>query len=235
MEGDRIQTQWQLDSGRAGNPWWNKINYTLTVWRLLALQSRGEFTNVILQGTEQVPLPENVRLELFAYYDAVRAIAAVDASAEARLQRLLWSVHSDTVAAATAAAVQQVPGLPPGENDFALGWGKVMVKVLSDVDFSTDQHFVGPINADCLPQRVCVADDIDPLRPSTLPPAQRTTTLMIAALFRASDLSPVYTPALEAGAAVLDDGIKAELDLRNDLGKLGRHLRGLPCDTADSA
>src|ERR1700747_3211189 len=54
MQGDRIQTKWQLTSGRGVHPWWNRINFTLTVWRMQALQSRGEFPNVTLQGNMQV-------------------------------------------------------------------------------------------------------------------------------------------------------------------------------------
>src|ERR1700722_6542402 len=73
MQGDSIQTRWQLISGRGANPWWNRINFALTVWRMQALQSRGEFPNVVLQGNFQVPLPENVRQDMFAYYDAVGA------------------------------------------------------------------------------------------------------------------------------------------------------------------
>ncbi len=225
MQGDRIQTQWQLDSGRGNNPWWNKINFTLTVWRMQALQTRGEFPSVALQGTMQVPLPEDVRQDLFAYYDGVRAIQSVTETAEAHLQTLFWLVHDHTVAAATAAAVDQASTLAAGEREFALGWGKVMVKVLADVDFSTDQHFVGPLNRDCLPQRICQVADIDPIMPSDLPPPQRATVLMISSLFLASDLSPIYTPVLEAGAAALDGGIEAGLDLKRDLSDLKTHLR----------
>jgi hypothetical protein len=227
MQGDRIQTKWQLTSGRGANPWWNRINFTLTVWRMQALQSRGEFPHVMLRGNFQVPLPENVRQDLFAYYDAVRAIQAIDDTAEARLQTLFWTAHEDTVAAATQAALDQVPTLPPGEHDFALGWGKVMVKILAGADFFTDRHFVGPLNADLLPQRICQAADLDPLLPSDLPEGQRATVVMITALFRKSDLSPIYTPMLEGGAEVLADGIKARLDLDQDFRSLASHLRGL--------
>jgi hypothetical protein len=232
MQGDRIQTQWQLTSGRGANPWWNRINFTLTVWRMQALQSRGEFPHVTLQGNFQVPLPKNVRQDLFAYYDAIRAINEIDEAAEARLQTLFWTVHEDTVVAATQAAVDQVPALPPGEYGFALGWGKVMVKVLAGADFFTDQHFVGPLNADLLPQRICNAADVDALQPSTLPPAQRATVLMIAELFRKSDLSPVYTPVLECGAEILKDSIQAKLDLDHDFHRLAGHLRNLCKDVA---
>jgi hypothetical protein len=227
MQGDRIQTKWQFTSGRGANPWWNRINFTLTVWRMQALQSRGEFSNVVLQGNFQAPLPENVRQDLFAYYDAIRAIQGIDTAAETQLQTLFWTVHEDTVVAGTRAAVDQVPTLQAGEYDFALGWGKVMVKVLAGANFFTDSHFVGPLNADLLPQRICRAADIDPLLPSDLPPPQRVTVLMIADLFRKSDLSPVYTPVLEAGAEVLSEGIKTRLDLDQDFHDLASHLRGL--------
>src|SRR5580658_608363 len=235
MQGDHIQTKWQLTSGRSANPWWNRINFTLTVWRMQALQSRGEFPDVVLQGVFQVPLPENVRQDLWAYYDAIRAIRAVDDSSEAHLQELFWTAHEDTVAAATQAGVEQAPALPAGEYDFALGWGKVMVKVLAGADFFTDSHFVGPLNADLLPQRICQAADLDPLKPSDLPPPQRATVLMIADLFRDSGLSPVYTPVLEDGAAVLADGIKARLDLDHDFRDLAAHLRGMTEKTHPTA
>jgi len=227
MQGDKIQTRWQLTSGRGANPWWNRINFTLTVWRMQALQSRGEFPNVLLQGNFQVPLPENVRQDMFAYYDAIRAIQSVDRAAEARLQTLFWTAHEDTVVAATRAALDQVPALTAGEYDFALGWGKVMVKILAGADFFTDSHFVGPLNADCLPQRICLATDLDPLQPSSLPPLQRATVCMIAELFRKSDLSPIYTPVLEDGVELLADGIKARLDLDSGFLDLAKHLRGL--------
>jgi hypothetical protein len=108
MQGDRIQTKWQLTSGRGANPWWNRINFTLTVWRMQALQSRGEFAHVLLQGNFQVPLPENVRQDLFHYYDAVCAIQTTDNAAEKQLQTLFWTAHEDTVVAATQAAADQV-------------------------------------------------------------------------------------------------------------------------------
>lgn len=227
MQGDSIQTRWQLTSGRGANPWWNRINFTLTVWRMQALQSRGEFPKVLLQGNFQVPLPEKVRQDMFEYYDAIRSIQSVDRATEARLQTLFWTAHEDTVVAATQAALDQVPTLTPGEYDFALGWGKVMVKILAGADFFTDSHFVGPLNADCLPQRICLAADLDPLQPSSLPPLQRATVCMIAELFRKSDLSPIYTPVLEDGAELLADGIKARLDLDSDFLDLAKHLRGL--------
>jgi len=227
MQGDRIQTLWQLTSGRGANPWWNRINFTLTVWRMQALQSRGEFPDVVLQGAFQAPLPANVRQNLFDYYDGVRAIRAIDEAAESHLQRLFWTVHENTVAAATQAAVDLVASLPAGEYDFALGWGKVMVKVLAGADFSTDKHFVGPLNADLLPQRICVAADIDPRAPSDLPAPQRATVLMIAELFRKSDLSPIYTPVLEAGARILDESIEAGVDIRQGVRELTAHLRGI--------
>lgn len=225
MQGDFIQTQWQLTSGRAANPWWSRINFALTVWRFEALQSRGEFPDVHLEGTLQLPLPETVRRDLFAYYDAIRAIRTVADAAEVRLQELFWTAHEDTVAAATASAVALVPALPPGESDFALGWGKVMVKVLAGADFFTDRHFVGPLNADLLPQRVCDSADADPLQPSDLPVPQRATVLMITELYRRSDLSPIYTPVLVDGAELLSDGIKARLDLDQDFYRLVEHLR----------
>jgi hypothetical protein len=230
MQGDSIQTKWQLTSGRGANPWWNRINFALTVWRMQALQSRGEFPSVVLQGKFQVPLPENVRQDMFGYYDAVRAIQVVDRAAEDCLQTVFWTAHENTVVAATQAALDQVPTLQPGEYDFALGWGKVMVKVLAGADFFTDSHFVGPLNADLLPQRICVAADLDLLKPSNLTPPQRATVCMIAELFQKSDLSPIYTPVLEDGAAVLADEIKAKLDVDQDFMDLAKHLRGLTQD-----
>src|SRR3954468_6620186 len=92
MDGDRIQTRWQLTSGRGENAWWNRVNYTLTVWRIQALQLRGEFPHVTLSGTRQVPLPDAIGQELCAYYDAVRAIHNRTAAAEQHLQRLFWNV-----------------------------------------------------------------------------------------------------------------------------------------------
>lgn len=73
MVGDQIQTQWQLDSKRSAIPWWNRINYGLTVWRLEALQSRGEFSTVILNGSLHVRLPKSVSRQILRYYDAVLA------------------------------------------------------------------------------------------------------------------------------------------------------------------
>ena len=227
MAGIRIQTAWQVSSGRANNAWWSKVNYTLTVWRMQALQSRGEFARVVLQGNLQVPLPDSVGQGILAYYDVVRTVDAADQAVESRLQTLFWSAHEQAVAIAMQAAVGQVPSLPPGEREFALGWGKVMVKVLSDVDFSTDKRFIGPLNTSLFPQRICRDEDTDPLALSDLPPAQRTTVLLIADLYRASDLSPIYTPVLDTGAAALDDAIASRVDLDRKLGELRQHLRPL--------
>ena len=225
MDGDRIQTRWQLTSARGKNPWWNRVNYTLTVWRLEALQTRGEFADVTLNGTPQVPLPATIRQELLAYYDGVRAIHAETPGAEDHLQRLFWTVHDHTVAVATSAAAAIVHTLPSGEREFALGWGKVIVRVLDDVNFSTDRHIVGPLNADALPQRICNSDDVDPLRPSDLPPLQRATVISIAALFRASALSPIYKPVLEIGARAADDALTDVNDFERKIGDLRRLLR----------
>jgi hypothetical protein len=228
MEGDRIQTAWQLSSGRGALPWWNRVNYCLTVWRLQALQARGELPGITLQGTEQVRLPEDVAETLRAYYDALAAMKERTKEGEARLQRLFWVAHAATVQVATRAAVPLVDTLPKGERAFALGWGKVMVKVLADVNFSTDRDFIGKLNTDLLPQRVCTAADLDLLSRSDLPEAQRATAISIAALYEASDLSPVYTPVLEAGATVLDRSIETWLELDHATLALRKLLRGPP-------
>lgn len=74
MAGDEIQTQWQLASGRSVIRWWNRINFCLVVWRLQALQSRGQYRDIALTGSLQVKLPKSVTRQILRYYDAVIAI-----------------------------------------------------------------------------------------------------------------------------------------------------------------
>lgn len=203
MGGDMIQTKWQLTSGRSGNPWWNKINFCITVWRLQALQTRGDFASIILGGALQVPLPNDVARQVLRYYDAVLQFRGGARPNPALLQLLFWIVHSHTVKRAMHAAKTQQSSLPRGEREFALGWGQVMVKVLAEVNFPTVRAVIGRINLDDLPQRICDAADIDATRPSDLPPAQRMTVLAIASLYRERDWSFIYMPLLEIAAAIL--------------------------------
>ncbi|MBV8067406.1 MAG: hypothetical protein JO113_05490 [Candidatus Eremiobacteraeota bacterium] len=215
MDGDRIQTKWQLTSGRAANPWWNKMNFCITVWRLQALMSRGQFANVDLSGTLQVPLPDDVSRQVLRYYDAVQQLRSAHAPNPALLQLLFWIVHSHTVKKAMQAAQAEADSLPNGERQFALGWGRVVVKVLATVNFPTAGAVIGPINLDDLPQRVCDASDIDVGLRSDLPPRQRATVLAIAALYRERDVSFIYMPLLEIGAALLKCIIALAAKLRN--------------------
>ncbi len=203
MAGDTIQTKWQLTSGRSTNPWWNRINFCITVWRLQALQTRGEFSNVILRGSLQVPLPSDVGRQVLRYYDAVLQFRRGGGPNPTLLQLLFWIVHSHTVKKAMRAAKAQVALLPKGEREFALGWGQVIVAVLTEVNFPTVRGVVGPININALPERVCDAADIDIARRSDLPPLQRTTVLTFAALYRERDWSFIYMPLLEVAAAIL--------------------------------
>lgn len=203
MGGDRIQTNWQLTSGRSTNPWWNKINFCITVWRLQALQTRGAFSDIVLSGSLLVPLPRDVLRQVLRYYDSVLRFRRGAGPNPALLQLLFWIVHSHTVKKAMRAAEDQVHSLPKGEREFALGWGKVMVQALADVNFPTARAIVGRINLNDFPQRVCNAADIDRARPSDLPPSQRITVLAVAALYRERDWSFIYMPLLEVAAAIL--------------------------------
>jgi hypothetical protein len=203
MGGDKIQTKWQLTSGRSNNPWWNKINFCITVWRLQALQTRGDFAAVSLAGALQVPLPSDVARQVLRYYDAVLQFRGGTGPNPALLQLLFWIVHSHTVKKAMRAAKAAQKSLPRGEREFALGWARVMVKVLAEVNFPTVRAVIGRINLGDLPQRVCDAADIDATRPSDLPPAQRMTVLAIASLYREKDWAFIYMPLLEVAAAIL--------------------------------
>lgn len=203
MAGDEIQTQWQLDSGRSVIRWWNRINFCLVVWRLQALQSRGQYRDIALTGSLQVKLPKSVTRQILRYYDAVSQFKKGPGPRPELLQLLFWVVHTHTVIKAMRAAKSLVGTLLDGERQFALGWGKVMVKVLAEVNFPTVKAVVGSINSNELPQRVCNAADTDPAMSSSLPEAQRTTVLAIAALYRNRDLSFLYLPLLEIGAVLL--------------------------------
>ncbi|HTV75053.1 MAG TPA: hypothetical protein VME66_15270 [Candidatus Acidoferrales bacterium] len=182
----------------------------MTIWRLQALQSMGAFSNIRLEGKMQVRLPTGVRRQLLRYYAAVQRFRSGPGPSPWLLQALFWVVHSHTVIDATRAAKKLQSSLRDGERQFALGWGRIMVRVLAEANFSTAQAAVGPINQQCLPQRVCNASDIDPASPSDLPPAQRETVLAIARLYRARDWSFLYLPLLEIGAVILNCIMRVE-------------------------
>jgi hypothetical protein len=179
------------------------MNFCITVWRLQALQTRGDFSDIVLSGSLQVPLPSDILRQVLRYYDSVLRFRRGAAPNPALLQLLFWIVHSHTVKRAMRAAKDQVHSLPKGEREFALGWGQVMVTILADVNFPTASAVIGRINLNDFPQRICNAADIDVARPSDLPPSQRLTVLAVAALYRQRDWSFIYMPLLEVAAAIL--------------------------------
>lgn len=88
-----------------------------------------------------------------------------------------------------------------------------MVKMLAEVNFPTVRVVVGLINLADLPQRLCTSADIDAAMPSDLPNSQRTTVLAISTLYRNRDLSFLYLPLAEVGAALLKYAIIIDSNL----------------------
>jgi hypothetical protein len=93
MDGIVLQTSWQADSGRARHPWWSRVNSSLNLWQLLALQSRGELSHVGLTPPPEVTMPDAVQRKIHAYYDYLRMLGAAgqpstDAAREATADRL---------------------------------------------------------------------------------------------------------------------------------------------------
>ncbi len=199
MDGIRMQTKWQLDSGRGLTPWWSKCNYTLTIWRLRALKNRGEFGHVTIAGNDQVSLPRSIERRLHRYYKVIRSIGAGVKVPPKLLQMILWGIHVHSLAVAFKSAKTELESLPPGEREFAVGWGKIMVRALAGVGFWTTKRLTAPLTAD-LPARVLCASDINPEHLSDLPLNQRTAAIAIADLGLHEDLARIYSPALGVGA-----------------------------------
>ncbi len=199
MDGIRMQTKWQLDSGRGQTRWWSKCNYTLTVWRLRALKNRGEFGHVTIAGNDQVSLPKSIERRLHRYYRVIRSIRGGGKVPPKLLQTVLWGIHVHSLAVAFKAAKTELASLPPGEREFAVGWGTIVVRALAGVGFWTTKRLSAPLAAD-LPARVLCATDINPEYLSDLPLNQRTAAIAIAGLALESDLARIYSPLLGVSA-----------------------------------
>lgn len=185
-DGIRLQTEWQLSSGRAApdpstgriDSWWGDVNYTLSVWQLLALQQvRGEFSNVVVEGAPVVP--SEVASKIVDLYDAIdlaREQPGAQGSAhETRehLQKLMWTFHVASVHAGLPKAEKNFAKLPSGEREFAESWGYTLVDLIAIINFPTNEAAVGTINAMLLPQRVVRPEDFELTEPTDLPYAQR--------------------------------------------------------------
>ncbi len=199
MDGIRMQTKWQLDSGRHATLWWSKCNYALTVWRLRALKNRGEFGHVTIAGKDQLALPKSIERRLRRYYKVIRSIGAGDTVPPKRLQMILWGIHVHSVSIAFKAAKADLESLPPGEREFAVGWGEIVVRALAGAGFRTTKRLAGPF-AGHLPARVLSASDINPEHRSDLPLNQRTAAIVIANLALRADLARIYSPVLGVSA-----------------------------------
>jgi hypothetical protein len=216
MDGDRIQTLWQAETGRDQLAWWSRINYCLVIWRLQALQSAGKLQHVRLVGDlETKPaLPSHVSSYLLRYYRAVRAFRKHSGSSPGMLQKLFWLVHEHTVVAALRSASKLHGSLPEGERAFALGWGAVMVKVLAQTNFSTGRATIGRLNHGMLPKRILRVADLDLDGVSDLPEPQRKTAGIIAALYGRLSLLSLFLPILAFGAPLVELFIVAEQRFR---------------------
>jgi hypothetical protein len=224
MDGDRIQTLWQADTGRDQLAWWSQINYCLTIWRLQALQSAGKLQHVHLVGDVQARpvLPPLVCSYLLRYYRAVRGFRKRSRSSPGMLQKLFWLVHEHTVVAALRSADDLHGTLPEGEREFALGWGAIMVKVLAQTNFSTGRVTIGRLNHGMLPKRILGLADLDLESDSDLPEQQRQTAGIIAALYGRRSLISIFLPVLAFGAPLVELLIIAEQRFREAFALLSR-------------
>jgi len=189
--GILLQTKWQNRSGRAiadgeGRlaTWWPTANWTLTVWQLEALQSRGEFADVALDE-RPLALPDDVARAILAYYDRLaeaRDGAGERAAVEDELQRLMWAFHVRAIDFGIAASERYRAALGEGEARFVEAWGGAFVGLLAAVNFPTAFDTVRPLQA-LLPPRLVRAADFDSSTESDLSPPQRGTLQAMRALY----------------------------------------------------
>jgi hypothetical protein len=194
MDGIVLQTAWQAHSGRARYAWWSRLNSSLNLWQLLALQSRGELAHVVLTPLPEITMPDIVQRKILAYYDHLRGLheaasplticAEREATAYA-LQTRLWDFHVAAIHAALAESETALSELPAGEHDFAEAWGKTMVEFLALVAFPTTAAVVHPLNGPCvLPPRILQAADLALEQPSDLEYACRISVRTMCVLHR---------------------------------------------------
>lgn len=196
-DGIRLQTEWQLESGRAVpgadgmlNSWWGNINWTLSVWQMRALQSRGEFANVELTIWKGYEPPAEVISSLTSFYDQIDAARAeADGMSSWQrherqhlLQRSMWNFHVGAIRDGLRRNEGLRSSLPAGERRFAEAWAYTMVELIAIVNFSTDEATVGTINSALLPQRVLNETDLDLSESSDVPFVQRTGALAIVTI-----------------------------------------------------
>jgi hypothetical protein len=193
-DGLRLQTEWQMDSGRAESNakgridgWWGNINWTLTVWQMRVLQrERGEFRNVKLTIWKDYEPNADVSRELLEYYDLVDGTHR-DADAgwftkhvrQYDLQQQLWQFHVAAVDSGLALNKAYLKRLPAGERQFAEAWGYTMVDMIALINFPTHDEWLGPFNDAAMPRRIITPADLKVFGDSDLPFDQRASVMAI--------------------------------------------------------
>jgi hypothetical protein len=186
--GILLQTKWQDRSGRAIadedgrlGSWWPTANWTLTVWQLEALKTRGELAELTL-AERPLPLPTDVAVDILAYYDALdgaRAAPSIDVRDE--LQRRMWRFHVRAIERGLQASEPHLRALGEAEAHFAEAWGHCLVGLLAAVNFPTEHEAVRGMQR-MLPPRLVRAEDWDSSAPTDLTTAQRATLLAMRSL-----------------------------------------------------
>jgi hypothetical protein len=189
-DGLRVQTRWQLDSGRAAlgttgraYGWWQNVNWTLTVWQFQALQQRGEFKDVKVNTWKNYAVPPDVTAAALALSDAIdRARAGIGVNdvgaAQAELQRRFWTFHETARAVGLPRNAALLDALPDGEREFSRAFSG-LVHIAAAVNLPSSESVMVTLNRLLLPARVLSAQDITLTGPSSLPVTHR---LAVAAL-----------------------------------------------------
>jgi hypothetical protein len=230
MAGIYFQSKWQMTSGRDlrgddGRLWsfWPNVNWTLTVWQLEALRSRGELPQVEVATYDdpRFVMPDDVRDKILAYYDEVDRLRAAVASGdipaagtietEHKLQRLLWDFHRLALKVAIPRNQDVLEALPEGERRFASAWGLTIVEMLGVINFPTTEPFAVKLQQAALPQRLVDADDLSIASASDLPALVRAGVVGVVSIHDLEQLrGGALLVALKAAARLLSQGALAD-------------------------
>lgn len=175
-----IQTQWQITSGRQQSKhsdridefqWFAGINYQLIIVPYLAainskLLSPAKLLSPQLNSPIKFPttfetIDSEIAHDWTSYFEAIKILQVNSTYISLEdLQKLLWSVHSKTLAKALPKFENELQLANLKERKFANGFGH-FVEILATMNLNTSYHVTYPLNK-FFPQRI--------LKPSDTPP-----------------------------------------------------------------
>lgn len=163
------QTEWQRDSKRSAYAWWTRVNYSLSMWQLRALQRFNKHTDASIVNPD-VTIGDPPDAISFKYKQFVESVDALNAGTRPTgcsdddcairvLTRQLWDFHYSAIEVALPKAD---PATLPNdvEREFAVNWGEGIVPVLTAMNYPTNHHYAQECFGANLPPAVMTTWDV---------------------------------------------------------------------------